>query len=101
MQHRHKIAPEQHEALAGKMAKRHDTLGELPATAICGNDITSSCLYVAGIVASKAGQLAPFALILVAVVLYIFRKACTPSAAAAAPYRLTRPACSNRSTQRL
>lgn len=89
MQHRHKIAPEQHELLEGKMNKPHSTLSQLPATAICGNDITSSCLYVAGIVTSKAGQLAPFALILVAFVLYIFRKARTarrrpPSRAVAA-----------------
>ncbi len=28
---------------------RHGGLGELPATAICGNDITSSCLYVSAL----------------------------------------------------
>jgi hypothetical protein len=49
-------------------------LGQLAATAIAGNDITSSCLYVAGICAFYAGIWAPIALILVSVVvLYAFR----------------------------
>lgn len=50
------------------------SLGELPATAICGNDITSSCLYVSALCTLQAGVLAPLALALVAVVLYLFRK---------------------------
>ena len=33
------------------------------ATAICGNDITSSCLYVAAISTKFAGRLAPLCLI--------------------------------------
>ncbi|MEZ5355820.1 MAG: APC family permease [Bryobacteraceae bacterium] len=48
-------------------------LGELPATAICGNDITSSCLYVAALSALYAGKYAPVALLLVAAVLYLYR----------------------------
>ena len=44
------------------------------ATAICGNDITSSCLYVSGIVIVYAGALAPLALLLAAGVLYLYRK---------------------------
>lgn len=48
-------------------------LGELAATAICGNDITSSCLYVSALGILYAGSLAPIALVLVAVVLYMFR----------------------------
>ncbi len=49
-------------------------LGEWKATAICGNDITSSCLYVAALSALYAGPYAPLALALVAAVLYLFRK---------------------------
>jgi len=48
-------------------------LGQLPATAICGNDITSSCLYVAALSLIYAGRYAPFALLMVAVLLYFFR----------------------------
>jgi amino acid transporter len=52
----------------------HDALGELSATSICGNDITSSCLYVSALCALQAGIYAPLALALVAIVLYFFRK---------------------------
>ena len=48
-------------------------LGQWMATAICGNDITSSCLYVSAIVAGYAGAYAPIALGLVAIMLYLFR----------------------------
>ena len=48
-------------------------LGQLPATAICGNDITSSCLYVAALSLIYAGKYAPFALLMVAGLLYLFR----------------------------
>lgn len=51
----------------------HPKLSEWLATAICGNDILSSCLYVSGLVASKAGKLAPVALAIVAGVLYLYR----------------------------
>jgi len=43
------------------------------STAICGNDISSSCLYVTAIAALYAGPYAPIALMLVAAVLYLFR----------------------------
>ncbi len=43
------------------------------ATAICGNDITSSCLYVTAIAVLFAGPYAPIALALVAAVLFLFR----------------------------
>ncbi len=49
-------------------------LGQWFATAICGNDITSSCLYVAALSSLAAGIYAPFALLLVAVILFFFRK---------------------------
>jgi amino acid transporter len=48
-------------------------LGPWRATAICGNDITSSCLYVSALCALYAGPYAPIALALVALVLYLFR----------------------------
>ncbi|MEO6831764.1 MAG: amino acid permease, partial [Chitinophagaceae bacterium] len=54
--------------------KHPKKLGELAATAICGNDITSSCLYVSALAISYAGQYAWLALALVALVLFLFRK---------------------------
>lgn len=48
-------------------------LGQWKSTAICGNDITSSCLYVSALCAVYAGPYAPIALALVAGVLYLFR----------------------------
>ncbi len=49
-------------------------LGVLASTAICGNDITSSCLYVSALCAAQAGRYAPIALGIVAAVLYLFRR---------------------------
>ena len=49
-------------------------LKELPATAICGNDISSSCLYVSALSIIYAGKYAWIALLMVAGVLYLFRK---------------------------
>jgi amino acid transporter len=49
-------------------------LSELEATAICGNDITSSCLYVSALAIGYAGQFAWISLLLVAGVLFLFRK---------------------------
>ena len=49
-------------------------LGEFAATAICGNDITSSCLYVSSLAILQAGKLAPLALLLVAGILFLFRR---------------------------
>ncbi|MEZ4287611.1 MAG: APC family permease [Polyangiales bacterium] len=51
-----------------------NSLGTWRATAICGNDITSSCLYVSALCAAHAGVLAPLVLVIVAAVLYLFRK---------------------------
>ena len=65
------LTPE--EILQGKVRKK-ERLGQWLATAICGNDITSSCLYVSGIVIVYAGALAPLALLLAAGVLYLYRK---------------------------
>ncbi len=52
----------------------HKTLGTWRATAICGNDITSSTLYVSALCAAHAGVLAPLVLAIVAGVLYLYRK---------------------------
>jgi amino acid transporter len=49
-------------------------LSELPATAICGNDISSSVLYVSALSIIAAGQYAWVALLIVALVLFLFRK---------------------------
>ena len=54
-------------------AHKH-TLGTWRATAICGNDITSSVLYVSALCAAQAGVLAPVVLLVVVGVLYLFRK---------------------------
>ncbi len=66
--------------------RTHLQLGELPATALCGNDITSSCLYVAGMIfmldccscagvcAYYAGFWAPICIFFVSFgVLYLYR----------------------------
>ena len=53
--------------------RRKKKLGQLAATAISGNDITSSCLYVSALAIVYAGALAPIALLLVAGVLFLFR----------------------------
>jgi amino acid transporter len=49
-------------------------LEQLAATAICGNDITSSCLYVSALCIVYAGQYAFIALLVVGLVLFFFRK---------------------------
>jgi len=49
-------------------------LGTLAATAICGNDITSSCLYVSALTIGYAGAWAFVALAMVAGVLFLFRR---------------------------
>lgn len=49
-------------------------LKQLEATAICGNDITSSCLYVSALCIMYAGQYAFISLLIVGLVLYFFRK---------------------------
>ncbi|WP_417369153.1 APC family permease [Gelidibacter japonicus] len=53
------------------MAKK---LNQLEATAICGNDISSSCLYVSALAIVYAGQYAWISLLMVATVLFFFRK---------------------------
>ncbi|MGY0426052.1 MAG: APC family permease [Polaribacter sp.] len=54
--------------------KQHKKLGELSATAICGNDISSSVLYVSALAIAFAGQYAWITLLIVSFVLFLFRK---------------------------
>ncbi len=49
-------------------------LKQLAATAICGNDITSSCLYVSALTIVYAGQYAWISLLLVSAILFLYRK---------------------------
>lgn len=60
------------ESVAAPTSHAHK-LGEWKSTAICGNDITSSCLYVSALCALYAGPYAPIALAAVAAVLFLFR----------------------------
>ena len=54
-------------------AHKHGGLKELPATAICGNDISSSVLYVSALAIIAGGKWAAVSLALVAAVLFLFR----------------------------
>ncbi len=56
------------------MSKKIHKLNQFFATAICGNDILSSALYVSGIAALFAGMYAPVVLLLVGVVLLLYRQ---------------------------
>lgn len=53
--------------------KKTSKLKELAATAICGNDITSSCLYVSALSIVYAGKWAWVSLLMVSMVLYFYR----------------------------
>ena len=54
--------------------EKHEKLGQFASTAICGNDITSSCLYVSAIAIGAAGKYAWVGLLIVAFMLFLFRK---------------------------
>ncbi|MSR86770.1 APC family permease [Candidatus Peribacteria bacterium] len=55
----------------------HQKLSQWFATAICGNDILSSALYVSGIAIIFAGVYAPLVLLLIGGVLYLYKKVYT------------------------
>lgn len=55
-------------------SKINKKLGELQSTAICGNDISSSVLYVSALAIAYAGQYAWITLLIVSFVLFLFRK---------------------------
>jgi amino acid transporter len=63
------------ELLSGSLPKKR--LNQWLATGICGNDISSSCLYVSAIAAVFAGVLAPVVLLLVVFLLYLYKKVYT------------------------
>ncbi len=54
--------------------KEHTKLGQLASTAICGNDISSSVLYVSALAIAFAGQYAWVTLLIVSLVLFLFRR---------------------------
>ncbi len=56
------------------MSHNNKKLNELSATAICGNDISSSVLYVSALAIYWAGQYAWVTLLIVSFVLFLFRK---------------------------
>jgi len=56
------------------MSEGKKKLGVLASTAISGNDISSSCLYVSALAIAYSGQYAWIALLMVGVVLFLFRK---------------------------
>jgi amino acid transporter len=56
------------------MSENKKKLSQLAATAISGNDISSSCLYVSALAIVYSGQYAWVALLMVAAVLFLFRK---------------------------
>eukprot|EP01012_Entosiphon_sulcatum_P025697 TRINITY_DN3104_c0_g1_i1.p2 TRINITY_DN3104_c0_g1~~TRINITY_DN3104_c0_g1_i1.p2 ORF type:complete len:670 (-),score=164.84 TRINITY_DN3104_c0_g1_i1:87-2096(-) len=61
------------DAVEAEVERHRPPLGQLRATAIAGNDITSSILYTAGIATAYSGVYAPVAIILVCCTLYCFR----------------------------
>ncbi|MEZ4912702.1 MAG: APC family permease [Chitinophagales bacterium] len=56
------------------MENKHTKLNQLASTAICGNDISSSVLYVSALAIAFAGQYAWITLLIVSFVLFLFRK---------------------------
>ncbi len=55
------------------MAQKHIKLNQFFATAICGNDILSSSLYVSGIAILFAGVYAPLVLAVIGLVLFFYK----------------------------
>jgi amino acid transporter len=64
--------PTTEELFYGSAPKKR--LNQWLATGICGNDISSSCLYVSAIAAVFAGVLAPLILLAVVLLLYLYKK---------------------------
>ncbi len=56
------------------MTNQKKKLSQLAATAISGNDISSSCLYVSALAIMYAGQYAWVALLMVGAVLFLFKR---------------------------
>ncbi len=60
-----------------KITSESNRLGQWSATAICGNDILSSALYVSGIAILFAGVYAPLVFLLIALVLFFYKSVYT------------------------
>ncbi|UKN01982.1 APC family permease [Paracrocinitomix mangrovi] len=56
------------------MDKERKKLNQLASTAICGNDISSSVLYVSALSIGFAGQYAWITLLIVSLILFLFRR---------------------------
>jgi len=69
------LAPSTEAFFVGPAHKKR--LNQWLATGICGNDITSSCLYVSALAAVFAGVLAPLVLLMVVGVLYLYKRVYT------------------------
>ena len=69
------LVPSTEGLLVGPARKKR--LNQWLATGVCGNDITSSCLYVSAIAAVFAWVLAPLVLLMVIFVLYLYKKVYT------------------------
>lgn len=63
--------------MAQQKKHAHVKLSQWFATAICGNDILSSSLYVSGIAVLFAGVYAPLVLLLIGFVLFLYKKVYT------------------------
>lgn len=63
--------------MSNKDDKTHVRLGEFSSTAIAGNDILSSSLYVSGIATLFAGVYAPFVFVLIGFVLLLYKRVYT------------------------
>lgn len=59
--------------MASRSHQHHTKLGAFPSTAIAGNDILSSCLYVTGIATLFAGVWAPVIFLFIAAVLWLYK----------------------------
>lgn len=69
------LEPSPEELFSGSHPRKR--LNQWLATGICGNDISSSCLYVSAIAAVFAGVLAPVILLAVVILLYLYKKVYT------------------------
>ena len=58
---------------SAKVGGHANKLGQWPSTAICANDITSSCFYAISITVQSGGIWAPLCFLFVVGVLYLFR----------------------------
>ncbi len=58
-------------------ASHHQKLGQFFATAICGNDILSSALYVSGVAIMFTGIWAPVVLLFICLVLFLYKSVYT------------------------